>query len=209
MAYRTFTNGEILTASHLNDYLMNQSVIVCTSGTRPSAPTEGMVIYESDTKAYLVYNGTTFVRSGMFDHNTYGMKYDTEATVQSFTSSTYSPGSPVCGTTFIAPPSGIVFVTVTGYLEQTNNTNETRLGWEIRSGGTIGSGSVVWAATYTRSLTTTRSVTSGGEAVIGGSHRSVAGSLTPGATYNARTMHMVSGGNGDIDYRQIIIEPVH
>ena len=34
---------------------MKQSVIVCTSRTRPAPPTEGMVIYEADTDKILIY----------------------------------------------------------------------------------------------------------------------------------------------------------
>lgn len=36
-------------------------VFVCTSGTRPSAPAEGLTIYETDTDRVLTYNGTAWV----------------------------------------------------------------------------------------------------------------------------------------------------
>ena len=57
MAFKTFTNGSILTDTDLNDYLMKQSVIVCTSGTRPSSPVEGMTIYETDTNRHVKWTG--------------------------------------------------------------------------------------------------------------------------------------------------------
>jgi hypothetical protein len=60
MAFKTFTAGEILTASDVNTYLMKQSVITCTSGTRPSSPTEGMIIYETDTDMVRVYSGAAW-----------------------------------------------------------------------------------------------------------------------------------------------------
>lgn len=60
MAYKTFTAGEVLTASDVNTYLMKQSVIVCTSATRPSGPNEGMTIYETDTDQLLIYNGSAW-----------------------------------------------------------------------------------------------------------------------------------------------------
>lgn len=56
--FKTFTAGSVLTAADVNNYLMKQSVIVCTSGTRPSSPEEGETIYETDTDTILVYNGS-------------------------------------------------------------------------------------------------------------------------------------------------------
>lgn len=50
MPFRVFSDGEVLTAAYVNDYLMEQAVITCTSGTRPSSPTNGMVIYETDAQ---------------------------------------------------------------------------------------------------------------------------------------------------------------
>jgi hypothetical protein len=57
MPFKTFANGAILTDVDLNDYLMEQTVISCTSGTRPASPNEGMLIYETDTDRYVSYNG--------------------------------------------------------------------------------------------------------------------------------------------------------
>lgn len=61
MAFKTFVAGEILTAANVNDYLMEQANIVCTSGTRPSSPQEGMTIYETDTNRQLIYDGADWV----------------------------------------------------------------------------------------------------------------------------------------------------
>ncbi|HET7486830.1 MAG TPA: hypothetical protein VFJ85_02810 [Acidimicrobiales bacterium] len=60
MPIRTFVAGETLTAANVNAYLMQQSVITCTSGTRPASPVQGMVIYETDTDKVWAYNGTTW-----------------------------------------------------------------------------------------------------------------------------------------------------
>lgn len=60
MAFKTFTAGSVLTAADVNDYLMEQAVITCTSGTRPSSPNEGMTIYETDTDYIRVYDGATW-----------------------------------------------------------------------------------------------------------------------------------------------------
>lgn len=58
MAFKTWTAGEVLTASDVNTYLGKQGVIVCTSGTRPGSPVEGMTIFETDTDRHQFYNGT-------------------------------------------------------------------------------------------------------------------------------------------------------
>jgi hypothetical protein len=64
MAYKVFSNGSVLNASDLNDYLMNQAVIVFSnSSTRASAltaPTEGMLTFLEDTNTFQFYNGTAW-----------------------------------------------------------------------------------------------------------------------------------------------------
>lgn len=60
MAFKTFVNGNVLTDVDLNDYLMAQSVIICTSGSRPVPPIEGMVVSESDTDVLSRHNGSTW-----------------------------------------------------------------------------------------------------------------------------------------------------
>lgn len=64
MPFKTFTAGDVLTASDVNTFLMNQSVIVCTSSTRPSSPVEGQTIYETDTDVYKTYTGSVWVDMG-------------------------------------------------------------------------------------------------------------------------------------------------
>lgn len=60
MPFKTFLPA-VLTSADMNDYLMKQSVITCTSGTRPASPVEGMTIYETDTDCYVTYNGSAWV----------------------------------------------------------------------------------------------------------------------------------------------------
>lgn len=60
MPYQTFTAGP-LSAAAVNTYLAQQSVITCTSGTRPASPVKGMTIYETDKDQYVVYNGAAWV----------------------------------------------------------------------------------------------------------------------------------------------------
>lgn len=66
MAFKTFTSGAVLTAAEINTYLMQQSVIVCTSATRPSSPVEGMRIAETDTDLEYIYTGSAWIQVGNF-----------------------------------------------------------------------------------------------------------------------------------------------
>jgi len=65
MAYKTFANGFPLPASDLNNFLMNQSVIVfADSAARTTAipsPVTGMLTYLEDTSAYESWDGSAYV----------------------------------------------------------------------------------------------------------------------------------------------------
>lgn len=64
MSYKVFTNGSVLNASELNEFLMNQSVIAFSNSTaRGSAittPVEGMLTYLDDTNTYQFWNGSAW-----------------------------------------------------------------------------------------------------------------------------------------------------
>lgn len=57
LGYKTFIPGT-LSSSDVQGYLMNQSVITCTSGTRPGTPVTGMTIFETDTLVHRVWSGS-------------------------------------------------------------------------------------------------------------------------------------------------------
>jgi hypothetical protein len=59
--FKTFTSGAVLTAAEVNSYLMKQAVIVCdSSADYPSAPVEGMVVYDKALDAFLAYTGAAW-----------------------------------------------------------------------------------------------------------------------------------------------------
>jgi hypothetical protein len=69
--FKTFTAGSVLTASDVNNYLMEQSIMVfATTAARDSAitsPEAGMVAYinSSDVnRGFYIYNGTAWQRGG-------------------------------------------------------------------------------------------------------------------------------------------------
>ena len=83
MAYKTFANGFPLPASDLNNFLMNQSVIVfadsAARGTAIPSPVEGMLTYLQDTNAYESWNGSAFVN---INDNTDAIPKSTVTTAQ-------------------------------------------------------------------------------------------------------------------------------
>ena len=65
MAYKTFTNGDVLNASEINDNLMNQSVMVFFDASSRTAaipaPVEGMVTYLEFDDTYYSYTGSNWI----------------------------------------------------------------------------------------------------------------------------------------------------
>lgn len=64
MAYKVFQNGFPLNASELNNYLMNQSVMVFASATARdtdlTAPLEGMIVWLQDSNKFVYYTGSVW-----------------------------------------------------------------------------------------------------------------------------------------------------
>jgi hypothetical protein len=74
VAYKVFTNGSVLNASEMNEYLMNQAVITFSNSTARSSaitsPVEGMVTYLEDSQTLETFNGTSWIRSVLGESNT-------------------------------------------------------------------------------------------------------------------------------------------
>lgn len=211
MAYKEFAAGDVLTAADVNTYLMNQAVIACTSGTRPSSPTDGMVIYETDTNKLLVRESTVWRRIPL-DLETvsgpvsaYEPANDTTAAA-SYTSVTNH------GVAFTAPPSGKVYVTIRCSLGTNSVTSTTGawLGFEVRTGTTIGSGTVVLAADDTRAAGPSRPFnTNAGFKYHPASARELVSGLTAGTSYHVRTMfRSETGATAAVLNRSVLVEPV-
>jgi hypothetical protein len=65
MPRQVFDAGEVLSATDVNNFLMNQMVMTFAgSAARSSAiaaPTEGMLTYLADTDKFEFFNGTTYL----------------------------------------------------------------------------------------------------------------------------------------------------
>ena len=60
--FKTFSAGQVLGASDVNTYLMQQTVMVFASATARDAalpaPAQGMAVYQKDTKLVYIYQGS-------------------------------------------------------------------------------------------------------------------------------------------------------
>lgn len=63
MPYNTVATNQAVTSSFMNTNWRDQVISTVTSATRPSG-TEGQIIYETDTDAFQVYNGSSWVEYG-------------------------------------------------------------------------------------------------------------------------------------------------
>jgi len=64
MPFKTFTDGSVLTANEVNDFIMNQQIMVFNNGAaRDEAlvdPIHGMFAYLRDQNRLSFYNGSTW-----------------------------------------------------------------------------------------------------------------------------------------------------
>lgn len=102
-------------------------------------------------------------------------------------------------TTFTAPSSGTVVITITGSLEATGTGDACYLSYEIRENNV--SGSVV------TSPSDGVAVVVQGPQFMQASRTKRQTGLTPGATYFLRDRVRVSGGTGSVFYRSFMIVP--
>ncbi len=122
---------------------------------------------------------------------------------QNISSTTFIAGTPSVETTFVAPTSGKVLLSVGVAGSDNGGTNRIHVAPEVRVGSVAGS--VVLAADVT-----TRGVGIPGEASanIHRSRTTLLTGLTAGTTYYVRTMHKVSGGStADISVREVVVTP--
>lgn len=65
MPRKVFTAGEVLSASDVNSFLMNQMVMTfagtAARGSAIGSATEGMLTYLADSKTFEYWNGTSYV----------------------------------------------------------------------------------------------------------------------------------------------------
>lgn len=125
------------------------------------------------------------------------------------TNTTFAPGSPVCGTAFVAPPSGKVYITISGHMQGNATNSLAYLSYEVRTGATVGTGTVVQAPITDKGIGTGAVVAGLTQSRASQSRRNLQTGLTPGDTYNVRAMYLMAGtGSISVFSRELLIEPV-
>lgn len=167
----------------------------------PVSPFLGKGVIRSDlNNRAFVWNGTSWQEVVVIGGMTTPEAED--ATTVTTLSTSFVTLAPEVNQTFIAPPSGRVFVTITGRFANSGGST-TRLSWEIRNTNVGGSIITGGAAAEDK-----KSLTNGGTVKFQASNRAKSPALTPGNTYFIRLMHSVSAGTGTYDYRYLLVEPV-
>lgn len=104
---------------------------------------DGMIVMENSTTYVYWWKASTasWIYIGGGIPLPANVTEDTDFTA--VTSVPFIAGSPGCGMTFVAPPSGKVYITVSAYLQENTAGSYAFCGIEVRTGGTIGSGTVI------------------------------------------------------------------
>lgn len=136
-----------------------------------------------------------------------------DTNIVAFTNTAPTAGSPVVGDDFVVCSTGMVKVTMTAMLESLGPTTPvwTNFSFELRTGAVVGSGTLIKAADDSeRSRIVLRCLEGVSANSISMSLVVRISGLTPGSTYNVRTMHWRSAATGDgtAKYRAILVEPV-
>lgn len=174
--------------------------------TDPSNPRPGTVTYNRSTKLLKYWDGTTWVT--LLGGATPVVNSST-TTFSSASTSFVAGSTPGFGVTFVAPDSGSVAITMSGYFQETQDGGVALMSYTVRNGSTVGSGTTFGtAATSNRAIVAGGPVTSGKPIFCQASRRSIWTGLTPGATYNVQVEVAVANSGGiQVFYRELIVEP--
>ena len=111
----SFNPGAVLTSDQMNDLRVNANIghTICTSTTRPGSPESGQMIYETDTRRTLVWNGSAW----------------TYTSTLLVTSST-RPASPPAGTTIFETDTALLYVwSGSAWVKVLQQKSTTTTGW--------------------------------------------------------------------------------
>lgn len=123
----------------------------------------------------------------------------------------YTPGT-THGSAFVAPPSGAVMVSFGGWLGLQTGTLGRRafMSCEVRAGAVVGAGAIQTATNDDAAILTESQTTAVGfHYQHGWMQRRITG-LTPGSTYNVRTMFRfnTAGDSVAVNDRRMYIDPI-
>lgn len=124
-------------------------------------------------------------------------------TDQTTRSTSWVPGNPQVSSSFVAPPSGQIMVTVFAQLEA-ESPSSVACGFEIRNGPNA-------SGTIFRAANSSDAASSQDKYWTGSSRRVLVSGLVPGQTYFIRTMHRTSNSSSTatVFFRSLLVEPVY
>lgn len=137
-------------------------------------------------------------------------RFDIDPTDILLATTVYAAGTPICGVTFVAPPSGLVRVDWHSRFESSTSGIRTLVSMAVAEGAVLDAGTAVSPASDTSALENSQDSTGTGTLtrLEAGMFRPVDG-LTPGQTYNAVVkMRNTGAGNGSIYDRSIMVTPL-
>lgn len=189
--------------------------LLLSGGLVPDVPVlDGAVVSDGAVVQVLVARGSILVLGGSASGGS-GKAQAFNGNNPTFSSTTYISltSGDIAGVTFVAPASGAVKITISGWLgiNSTNLRCRVYMTGQVRQGSVINSGTVVDAANDDQAAIHDNEST-GGYTYEYGSVPYVVSGLTPGDDYNVTIMHrvlsspVVTTGAGTFK-RRILVEP--
>lgn len=135
MAFKDFLFQSILTSADVDNYLMSQMIIRCTSAARPPAPVDGVRILETDTGREMIWRSSS--SSWVF----YG---GTDVYVEKPSDETYNNNTSMHNDADLVASfeAGATYLVMTGLVCTTPAVAKLRAGLSIASG----TATIVWGA---------------------------------------------------------------
>lgn len=208
---KTFTGGLKTGGGNVIDTSSTQTVTGAkTFSGGLSTSTGGAVVDTgssqtvSGTKTFSadqVFTGKVQVNNSVMRPTNVTSSNDDWTTSSSFVSSNTQP---IVGTTFVAPPSGMVWVHLSAYMGQDNNQYEAIVGFRVGNGNVVGGGTDFVAPTGDRALVCGMAVNAAAPARLQAGDLYLVNGLTAGATYNVHVMFATTAGGKCWVYRRTL-----
>lgn len=175
--------------------LVQRYLSIADRTARNAAPFEGELSYLIDLNRYEWYTGaawTALLNQWAYSYD--GPLFNTVSVVYT------TVGGPLVGATMVAPPSGILRVGWSAYVDNNNAGQQSLIGPQLNAGAVVGAGATVVAV---NDGITARAL--GSNAVQSSNFTRYTG-LTPGNSYNAFLLHRATGATASFAQRGLEIE---
>ena len=187
-------------------------VHICTNAGRPTwgAPEVGRLILETDTGFMYIWDGTVFISPLAGDNGTTNVMrtkvYRNSADLYIPANQSFSPTPNTAGTTFVAPPSGIVTIQVSAWMKALSAS--TAVSYNVKVGAVIGSGTSFYAGDGLNGVEINGADGVNPTIVHASGAVNYHSGLTPGLTDNVTFVHYNSHAvTAEVKWRSVSIVP--